>query len=556
MTKARFSDTYRNFDLLADLFLRERVEHVFALLGDANMYWATRMADRGCGFTYVRHEHAAVAAALSYARLSGNVGVASVTCGPGLTNVLTALPAAVLARVPLIVFAGEAPMGSAWYNQLIEQAPFVTACGAAYHRVHDPARIPQIVRDAFIQAAIERRPVVLGVPLDLQDLAANQDAEMPTSAVEVLARRRPSVASPAAIAEIADEVASANRIVILGGLGACSSEAVTAARQLAGRCDALLATTLPARGLYNDDRYSVGVSGGLASPTASELLAEADLVIAVGASLAHHTSMGGKTWPKAKTIQIDSDPQLLNQGRLVADLFVQGEAALTLDALNAVVAPKPTIWRTPELARRLRDTPPFVDTFGQADDGAFDPRDVVMALDRVLPESWTIINTSGHVSGFTSQMQWRPFGRFLTIREFGAIGNGTSFALGAAIARSSEPIVLLDGDGSLLMHIQELETIARHRLPVMVVVLNDGAFGSEIHKLRAKGFSDAGAVFGSPDFSQVAGGFGFESARVDELLQFNCVVEEFAERRRPYLIDVPIRQDVISGQMKRLAAKH
>ena len=134
------SATPRVFDVLADTFAQEEVKTCFALLGDANMNWATRLAERGCRMIYVRHEHCAVAAAMAYARKTREVGVASVTCGPGVTQLMTALPAAVRASLPVVVFAGEAPLKSAWYNQGIDQAPMVTATGAAYHSLHFPSR--------------------------------------------------------------------------------------------------------------------------------------------------------------------------------------------------------------------------------------------------------------------------------------------------------------------------------------------------------------------------------------------------------------------------------
>ena len=97
------------YDILARAFSQEGVQACFALLGDANMNWAARLSAHGCRMIYVRHEHCAVAAAMAYARKSGEVGVATVTCGPGLTQIITALPAAVRARLPVVVFAGEAP---------------------------------------------------------------------------------------------------------------------------------------------------------------------------------------------------------------------------------------------------------------------------------------------------------------------------------------------------------------------------------------------------------------------------------------------------------------
>src|SRR5204862_84551 len=147
----------RVYDILAKAFAQEDVRTCFALLGDANMNWAARLSEGGRRMIYVRHEHCALAAAMAYSRKNRDVGVATVTCGPGVTQLITALPAAVRAHLPLVVFAGEAPLKSGWYNQELDQAPIITATGAAYHRLHMVERMPVAIRDAFLQARRERR---------------------------------------------------------------------------------------------------------------------------------------------------------------------------------------------------------------------------------------------------------------------------------------------------------------------------------------------------------------------------------------------------------------
>jgi len=129
------------YELLASAFTQEDVTTCFALLGDANMNWATTLASKGCQMIYVRHEHCAVSAAMSWSRTCDKPGIATVTCGPGVTQILTALPAAVRASIPLVIFAGEAPLKSAWYNQGIDQAPLITATGAAYIPLHHTERM-------------------------------------------------------------------------------------------------------------------------------------------------------------------------------------------------------------------------------------------------------------------------------------------------------------------------------------------------------------------------------------------------------------------------------
>jgi thiamine pyrophosphate-dependent acetolactate synthase large subunit-like protein len=284
----------RVYDVLASTFMQEDVGTVFALLGDANMNFATRLADQGCRMIYVCHEHCAVAAAMTYARKSGDVGVATVTCGPGLTQVMTALPAAVRARLPLVILTGEAPLRSGWYNQAIDQPPFVVAAGAVYHRLHLPNRMPTTVRDAFLQARMERRPIVIGVPFDLQNRTWPGALTLPKPSTSLLPKVSPIPPHPNDVASAVEMIADAKRIIVMAGMGAVEAKTGPACRKLAELCDGLLATTLPARGLFHDDPFSIGIAGGFSSEVARNSFAQADLVVAVGCSLAHHNSDGGK----------------------------------------------------------------------------------------------------------------------------------------------------------------------------------------------------------------------------------------------------------------------
>src|SRR5204863_931073 len=301
--RARSAVKRHVYDVLAKAFMQEGVRTCFALLGDANMNWAARLAEQGCRMIYVRHEHCALAAAMAYARKSGDVGVATVTCGPGVTQLITALPAAVRAHLPLVVFAGEAPLKSGWYNQEIDQAPLITATGAAYHRLHMPERMPVAIRDAFLQARRERRPVVVGIPFDLQDRPWNGPADLPKPSLQLLPRTSPMPPHPDDVAKAAQLFAGAERVVVFAGLGAVESGAGSACRALAAKVGGLLMTTLPARGLFHDDPFCIGIAGSYTPEVGIEYLKEADLIVAVGSSLAYHAGGGGQLWPKAKMLQ-------------------------------------------------------------------------------------------------------------------------------------------------------------------------------------------------------------------------------------------------------------
>jgi len=542
----------RVYDVLARAFIQEEVRTCFALLGDANMNWAARLAEQGCRMIYVRHEHCALASAMAYARKNREVGVATVTCGPGVTQLITALPAAVRAHLPLVVFAGEAPLKSGWYNQELDQAPIITATGAAYHRLHMPERMPVAIRDAFLQARRERRPVVIGIPFDLQDRPWTGPDDLPKPSRELLPRPSPMPPHPDDVAKAAQLVAGAERVVVLAGLGAAEAGAGAACRALAARMGGLLATTLPARGLFHDDPFCIGISGSYTPEVGIEYLKEADLVIAVGCSLAYHAGGGGQLWPKAKMLQIDIDPVAVSQGQEVAKHHLRADARLGVEALTAALAARGQSgkWRSDAMAARIRDSKPDSQVF-EIEPGLLDPRDVVAALEKALPREWEMVNSGGHCSWFFAQMPSRPQEKFLTIREFGAIGNGISFAMGVAAARPDRTVVLFDGDGSLMMHVQELETIRRHGLNRLVVVMNDGAYGSEVHKLRSEGLPEVGSVFGYCDFAGIARGFGLAGRTFKSLDDLPKALSEFAASGRAAVWDFHVSDKVLSPTIRR-----
>jgi acetolactate synthase-1/2/3 large subunit len=538
------------YDILAQAFTHEGVRTCFALLGDANMNWAARLAEQGCRMIYVRHEHCALAAAMAYARKSGEIGVASVTCGPGVTQLATALPAAVRAHLPLVVFAGEAPLKSGWYNQELDQAPLINATGAAYQRLHMPERMPVAVRDAFLQARRERRPVVIGVPFDLQDRPWTGPENLPKPSRDLLPRSSPMPPHPDDVAQAAQLVAGAERVVVLAGLGAVEAGAGPACRALAARTGGLLATTLPARGLFHDDPYCVGISGSYTPEVGLEYLKEADRIIAVGCSLAYHAGGGGQLWPKAQMLHIDIDPLAISQGQEVARHHLRADARLGVEALTAALPARDNKWRSDAMAKRIRESKPDSMAF-DVEPGLLDPREVVEALEKALPRDWEMVNSGGHCSWFFAQMPSRPQEKFLTIREFGAIGNGISFAMGVAAARPDQKVVLFDGDGSLMMHVQELETIKRHRLNILIVVMNDGAYGSEVHKLRAEGLPEDGSVFGYCDFAGIARGFGLAGKTFKTLDGLPKLIAEFGAGGAAAVWDFHVSDKVVSPTIRR-----
>ena len=537
----------RRFEIIADLFCHHNVEVCFALLGDANMHWAGAMHERGITFIYTRHEHAAVAAAAAYTRSSGKIGCASVTCGPGLTQIMTILPIAVRANIPIVIFAGEAPLGKPWYNQMIDQAPFVQACGAKYYALHDPDTIVEQINDAFRHALESSSPVVIGVPFDLQKQLHHNHNKFspPRSESEICS----DIICPHEISIAAEKIAAASRPIIIAGLGAVDAGATDACVALAEKTGALLATTLPAKGLFHDQAFCLGVAGGYASERAKTIFSKSDLVIGIGARLASHSFDGGQLTPDAFVIHLDLAPQTYVQGRRAADLLIKADAKYGANALTKVLDQK-TGWRTTEMREATSDALVLPDD-SITPDGLLHPMAVIKQLADTIPATCHIVNTSGHCAYYAAQMNKHPQSHYTVIREFGAIGNGTSFAEGVATAFPDRPVVLIDGDGSLLMNVQELETIKRHNLNILTICMNDGAYGSEIHKLRADNAPLAGSVFGRTDFAAVAEGFCISGKRLTNLATMRDLFADFQRSAAPTVWDVPISDLIASPVMKK-----
>jgi acetolactate synthase-1/2/3 large subunit len=540
---------------LARAFAAEDVDTQFVLMGDGNMHFSTALdAIDGVLTVHVRHEHCAVAAATAYALKTEKVGVASLTCGPGLSQVMTALPAAVRAQVPLVVFTGETPINAKFYNQEIDQAPLVKATGAHYIAAHSTKQMLARVREAFHIAKYQRQPVVIGIPYDMQ----KQKVSFPEAYVPATAWApdggRP-MPDPAKLADLAAHLKQAKCPVLIAGRGAHRSAAKEAMVALADASGAILSNTLPVRGMFDDHPFSIGVAGGYVSELGRDVFASADLVIAFGAGLTYYTKDGGNLFPQATTAQVDLQPRGLKDGMKAADLFITADAKATAEALTAALdgaTPASTV-RTDTLRERIATEAADTATFEIAA-GVIDPRAAVAAIDKVIPNDWDMITGSGHQAYFNSQIRGRPPERFLTVREFGAIGNGLSYTLGVAAARrkgNMGTIVLIEGDGGFIMHIQELETLKRQGFRVLMCVLNDGAYGSEIHKLRSEGISDHLSVFGRPPFEAIAQGFGLRGAEVTDVAQIPALFEAFAAQGESEVWNIQISDQVTAPTMRK-----
>jgi len=544
-------------DILAQAFAAEGVDTLFTLMGDANMYWSAAMADnQQARLIHARHEHCAVAMADGYARASGKVGVASVTCGPGYTQIMTALTMAARGNAPIVVFAGDAPINAPWYMQEIDQAPLARATGAHFVPIRTIDRALDCVREAFYVARAERRPVVLSVPLDLQKEAFSGKTDY-TPSTDLIPRPQVVMPDPALVDEVASMIAAAKRPVVIGGRGATWSGARQALEALAEESGALLATTLLAKGLFDGNPFAFDIAGGFSTDLGREFFAESDLVISAGAGLGHYTTDGGHLFHHAKIVQIDTNPRGLWQGIRTADLHIRADARATAEAVARRLRERGIRrpgWRSNAVAARIAATAELPDSREFAvTPGTLDPRPAVRELDAAVPKDWDIVVAGGHCFSFAmTHFKGRPAGKYHTPLDFGAIGSGLSATIGVAVARGTDKIMLIDGDGSLYQHIQELETVRRHGLKLLICILNDGGYGAESHKFRAYGVNPEHAIHGRGDIAAIARGFGLNAATVTKTGQFDQLFHEHQRSSGSTLWDVHIDDLIPSRNFRRV----
>jgi thiamine pyrophosphate-dependent acetolactate synthase large subunit-like protein len=518
------------------------VDTVFGLLGSGNLLVTNALSARGARFASSRHESGAVSMADGWARVSGRVGVASVHQGPGLTNTLTALAEAAKSRTPLLVLAADTPAAALRSNFRIDQHGLVESVGAVAERIHGPATAVADARRALRRAEVERRPVVLMLPIDVQAQPAPDLTLGPPASPPVPHRPRPA---PEAVAAAADLVEHAERPLIVAGRGAVLAGARDPLEALGERIGALLTTSAVANGLFAGLPYAAGISGGFATPLAASLLPRADLVLAFGAALNQWTtSHGALLGPEARIVQVDVEADAIGAHRPVA-LGVVGDAGETARDLDAELAARGFARegvRTPELAeqiatRRWRDEP--FEAGGA--DGTVDPRSLSIALDRLLPGQRTVAVDSGAFLGWPAMYLDVPdAASWVFSNGFQAVGLGLGSAIGAAVARPDRVTVAALGDGGALMALGELETAARLGLRLLILVYDDAAYGAEVHHFGPQGHPVDLVRFPDADLAALARAAGGDGVTVRSLDDLGAVERWLGAPEGPLLVDAKV----------------
>jgi thiamine pyrophosphate-dependent acetolactate synthase large subunit-like protein len=542
------------YDAVASAFVKEGATTVFGLLGDGQLTWWASMAKHPeVRLIDAREEGSGLAMAEGWARASGEVGVCSVTHGPGLARLSLSLIAAARSHTPIVVHTATTSFNDERETQYLNQDRFVSAAEAGYIEIMKPDYAEEAVRQAFYRARRESRPIVLSVPVDVAGKDCDSEGEdylRSTALFGGQQRIRPALDR---VQEAVRIIAAAKRPVIVLGRGARDPQAREAADRLGKRIGALIATTFYAKGALNDSEWYTGVSGLFSTRSAMQLFQEADCVIAVGAGMNIRTLGGGYLYADARIVQIDVQPHVLLGTERSADCYVQGDAAATVQEIEAMLAQQGVQrdgFRTAPTRNALRGSFRDPGEF-EIEPGTVDIREVLAVLDEKLPSSVGLVTGSAHNFSFPVWHMQKPRALQISVTSFTGVGQVIGNAIGAALAWK-DGIVAVDGDGSALQNIQELDTAARLGVKLLYFIVNDEAYGAEYHKLRAKGLDGNLSAVRTPDLAAVARAFGCRARQARTLDDVATGIDEFTAGDGPMVLDVRISRNVISIPYRRL----
>jgi thiamine pyrophosphate-dependent acetolactate synthase large subunit-like protein len=513
MTGTASSTSTTGATRLLDALEQLGVELVFGLPGVHNLPIWKALSESDIRLVGVRHEQTAVYAADGYARATGRLGVAVVTTGPGAANTLGATGEAMAAGSPVLVIATDIATGlrrDGIYGGTLHETRDQTAMFVPVTKharlLADADQIADAALEAGRQAlAAPTAPVYLGVPTDL--LAMQAADAVPAVPVAPPADAAPS-ADAAPLRRAAELLTGAQRPLIWAGGGALRAEAGPVVGDLARKLAAPVVTTYMGRGLLAPD-HPCAVPGPVHAPEVGALWDEADVVLAVGTDLDGTNTQNWKMPAPPTLIAVNLDETEASKN-YAADVALIGDARSVIEQLVRRVDPRPGL---PELERRLAEIGRAVEAWVRDDEpGAADllevmhralPADAVVVTDMCIPGYW--------LAGYWQVPRPRKLGYPL---GWGTLGFGFPASLGAALAGAG-PTVCLCGDGGFMYACGELATVVQERIPLTIVLVEDGGYGMLRFDQRLAGEEPFGVDLVAPDFVAFAGSFGIPAERVD-----------------------------------------
>ncbi|HHQ4691188.1 TPA: acetolactate synthase 2 catalytic subunit [Aeromonas veronii] len=521
---------------LVQALKKQGVTQVFGYPGGAIMPVYDALYDGGLAHQLCRHEQGAAMAAVGYARASGQVGVCIATSGPGATNLVTGLAEALLDSVPLVAISGQVPCSAIGTDafQEVDVLGMSLSCTKHSFMVTDAADLGRVLAEAFAIATEGRPgPVLIDLPKDVQLAAV--PTQSPLFAVE-----EPEALNPSELTAARTLLAAAERPVLYVGGGVGMANAEQQLRDFAGATGMPAVTTLKGIGALDPDSpVYLGMLGMHGTKAANYAVQQCDLLLVVGARFDDRvTGKLEEFAPEAKVIHLDVDAAEFGKRRaaevgITTDLKqVLPRLAMTLD-----IAP----WRE-HCAAMAREYAFRYDHPGQA---IYAPA-LLKQLSARLPESSVVACDVGqHQMWVAQHMRFTSPRNHLSSAGLGTMGFGLPAAIGAKMSRPEDEVVLVSGDGSFMMNVQELGTIRRAQLKVKMVLLDNQRLGMvrQWQELFFDGRYSETILSDNPDFVALAAAFGIPGETITCKEEVALALDRLLAHDGAYLLHVAISEE-------------
>jgi acetolactate synthase-1/2/3 large subunit len=531
-------------------FLKSRgVDRIFALCGGHIMPMWMKVDAQGIRIVDVRDERAAVYMAHAHAELTGGLGVAMVTAGPGVTNAMTGIANAHVARAPVLVLSGTPPRPQENRGALQDMAhtDFVRPLTRYARTVRQPELVLQELDEAVSRAfgqGGEPGPVYLDFPVDTLRADVPRALQLP----ELLAPRSPGrmLPDPDAVRQAVELLWSARRPLFISGRGARRAGASLV--RLLDRVQGVYLDTGESRGLVPDDHPSV------VAAMRGSVMGDADVIITVGRRLDFQLGYGSPAvFGDAKLLRLaDCAAELRDNRRGTVEILASVDDAIGAMLQAAGDRPPATdaAWARTLRTKHLERARKLVDSMEDASpgkDGLMHPNRLLSALRLALPVDAVVVADGGDFLSFARV--GLPATTYLDPGSLGCIGVGTPFGVAASLACPDRTVVVVTGDGSFGFNAMEIDTAARHRAPVLIVVANNGSWAIEVRDQQETHGKVVGTRLQFSDHAAMARAFGLHGERVERAEDLPAAIER-ALAHRPALLDVLVTPEAVSSDAK------
>ena len=534
---------------IARLLAARGIDRVFALCGGHIMPIWMRLDAEGIRIIDVRDERAAVHMAQAHAELTGGLGVALVTAGPGVTNAMTGIANAHVSRAPVLILSGAVPRPQENRGGLqdVDHTAMLRGITRYARTVREPslvlAELDEAIARAFGESG-EPGPAYLDFPIDT--LRADIPKALQLAEHIEVKPRAETLPDPGAVARAVDVLWSAKRVLVVSGRGArgAGDELV----QLLDKLQGVYLDTGESRGLVPDQHPSV------VAAMRGAVMSDADVVLTVGRRLDFQLAFGSPAvFGKAQFVRIGDVPGELRDNRRGV-VEIGASPAATLRAIVAAAGNRASAvdraWAGKlraghqERAAKLRQT---MAASPEGKDGRLHPNKVLAAIQDRLDPTAIVINDGGDFLAFgrvglsTSTM--------LDPGPFGCIGVGVPYGIAASLAFPDRQVLVATGDGAFGFNAIEIDTAVRHKAPVVIVVANNGAWQIEVHDQTVTHGKIVGTRLQFSDYAAMARAFGMHGERVEKPEDLGPALDR-AFKNRPALVDVVVTPEAISSDGK------